>query len=185
MGARGHCFVLPFHEVFVFFTEHELPTWHRIWSWPGKKTRQRPCDYHISFQLYVYTGLRWPQTPSMYFSLQLGRVILQKSDFFASGWTVGLTILWGFHDFTLPSVDVFPLVLGKFSCCCFKQLHHIGHSLQNALAKVRGHSSRGLPACHRTWHVWEKNTSKAMWLSLVDVCSATACFDGCHFKSKF
>ena len=51
---------------------------------------------------------------------------------------------------------MFPLVLGKFSCCCFKQLHYIGHSLQNALAKVRGHSSRGLPACHRTWHVWEK-----------------------------
>ena len=23
-----------------------------------------------------------------------------------------------------------PLVLGKFSCCCFKQLHYIGHSLQ-------------------------------------------------------
>ena len=74
-------FVLPFHEVFVLFTEHELPTWHRIWSWPGKKTRQRPCDYHISFQLYVYKGLRWPQTPPMYFSLQLGRVILQKPVF--------------------------------------------------------------------------------------------------------
>ena len=39
---------------------------------------------------------------------------------------------------------MFPLILAKFSSCCFKQLHFIGHSLRNALAKVRGHSSRGL-----------------------------------------
>ena len=60
---------------------------------------------------------------------------------------------WPFcRDCPLHFVDLFPLILGRSPCCRFKQVHFIGHSLQNAIAKVSWYSSRGI------WKVETQNT---------------------------
>ena len=52
------------------------------------------------------------------------------------------------RDRPLHFVVQIPLILGKSPCCRFKQLHFIGHSLQNAIAKVPWYSSRGMATSH-------------------------------------